>query len=118
MNHTILLDTIKALGADEISVCWFRSYLTGRVQVTDVDGTMSEAKGITCGVPQGSIFGTLLFLLYVNDLSGAVTCKLLLYIDYSDLLVSGKEIAGREAVLNSELESVIEWSTENRVSPH
>ena len=58
---------------------------------------MSEAKGITCGVSQGSILGPLLFLLYVNDLSAAVTCKLLLYAENSVLFVSGKKIAGIEA---------------------
>ena len=88
------------------------------MQVTDVDGTMSEAKGITCGVPQGPILGPLLFLLYVNDLSAAVTCKLLLHADNSVLLVSGNEIAGMEATLSSELESVSEWLTENRLSLH
>ena len=64
----------------------------GRAQVTDVDGTMSAAKGITCRVPQVSILWP--FLLYVNDLSAAVSCKLLLYADDSVLLVSWKEIAG------------------------
>ena len=48
VNYTILLNKLKALVADEICVCWFRSYLMGRAQVTDVDGTMSAAKGITC----------------------------------------------------------------------
>ena len=49
----------KGVGADELSICWFRSYLTGRLQVTDVDGTMYEVKGITCDVPQCSILGRL-----------------------------------------------------------
>ena len=49
------------VGVGELSICWLRSYLTGRVQDTDVDGTMSVAKGINCGVPQGSILGHLLF---------------------------------------------------------
>ena len=63
--------------------------MTSRVQVTDVDGTMSVAKGITCGVPQGSIFGPLLFLINDNDMFAAVKCKLMLYADDPDLL--GKE---------------------------
>ena len=61
------------------SLCWFRPYLMSRVPVTDVDGTMSVAKGITCGVPQGSILGPLLFLLCINDMSAVGKCNLLLY---------------------------------------
>jgi len=61
------------------AVKWFTSYLTGRTQVCDVDGTFSDPQDISCGVPQGSILGPLLFLVYINDMPSAVNCKLLLY---------------------------------------
>ena len=80
--------------------------MTGRVQVTDVDGTISVAIGITCGVPQGSILGPLLFILYINDMSAAAKCKLLLYVDDSILLASGKDLVEFKATSSSELESV------------
>ena len=93
VDHAILLKKFSGVVVNELSIlCRFRSYLTGRVQFTDVDGTMSVAKGTTCGVPQGSILGPLLFLLYINDMSAAVKCKLLLYADDSVLLASGKDI--------------------------
>ena len=60
---------------------------------------MSEPKGVTCGVPQGSILGPLLFLLYVNDMASAVRCKLLLYADDSALIASGKIVADIESTL-------------------
>ena len=63
--------------------------MTGSVQVTDVDGKMSVAKGIICGVPQGSILGPLLFLLYITDMSAAVKCKLLLYAGKTQPIVFG-----------------------------
>ena len=118
VNHEILLSKLKCIGLNENSVLWFKSYLTGRTQVVDVDGTLSDAKGITCGVPQGSILGPLLFLIYVNDMSAAVKCKLLLYADDSALMVSGKDISVIEETLSVELESVSEWLTENKLSLH
>ena len=118
VDHAILLKKLSSVGVDELSICWFRSYLTGRVQVTDVDGTMSVAKVITCGVPQGSILGRLLILLYINDISAAVKCKLLLYADNSVLLASGKDLVEIEATLSSELESVNDWLIDNKLSLH
>ena len=73
---------------------------------------------VTCGVPQGSILGPLLFLIYVNDMKAAVSCKLLLYADDSALLASGESILEIEAILSKELEAVSEWLVENRLSLH
>ena len=117
VDHTILLNKLKWLGADDLTVQWFRSYLTGRTQVTDIGGTMSDPKGVTCGVPQGSMLGPLLFLLYVNDMASAVRCKLLLYADDSALIASGKNVADIES-LSSELEYVSNWLIDNKLSLH
>ena len=65
----------------------FQSYLSDRQQLVDVSGTLSSHANISCGVPQGSILGPLLFLIYVNDMSGAVCNKLLLYADDSAIVV-------------------------------
>ena len=118
VDHTILLNKLKWLGADDLTVQWFRSYLTGRTQVTDIGGTMSEPKCVTCGVPQGSILGPLVFLLYVNDMASAVRCKLLLYADDSALIASGKNVADIEPPLSSELEYVSNWLIDNKLSLH
>ena len=118
VDHSVLLQKLKALGLDKSAVGWFHSYLTNREQVSCNEGVHSEKKLITCGVPQGSILGPLLFLIYVNDMALAVNCKLMLYADDSALLVSGKEVVEIEEKLKSELESVSEWLCENKLSLH
>ena len=71
---------------------WFRSYLTNRKQLVDIGVTLSLFQNVMCSVPQGSIIGPLLFLVYVNDLCSAVNCKLLLYADCSARIVPGKDV--------------------------
>ncbi len=71
-------------------------------QSSDLDGVLSEPQDIICGIPQGSIQGPLLFLVFINDLPAAVKCTLLLYADDSALLVSGKEVREIENSLGSE----------------
>ena len=77
VNHSILLTKLKAIGLSRSAVNWFSSYLSDRLQLVDVCGVFfSEAK-IENGVPQGSILGPLLFLIYVNDMPAVVKHKLL-----------------------------------------
>ena len=68
---------------------WLESYLTNKNQKTEINGTFSDTSSdsVPCGVPQRSILGPLLFLIYVNDMEAAVSCQLMLYADDSALLV-------------------------------
>ena len=81
------LKKLEALGVS--SVDWFRSYLCGRTQIVNANQVDSAPRDISCGVPQGSILGPILFLCFVNDMLISVDCKFLLYVDDSALLVSG-----------------------------
>ena len=74
VNQEILITKLRAMGFDGKSSTWMQSYLTGTDQVVDVNGVLSSAKRITCGVPQGSIQGPLLFLAYVNEMKASVKC--------------------------------------------
>ena len=89
VDHSILLNKLGAIGLQKPAIDWFKAYLSDRQQCVDIGGVKSAYAKVICGVPQGSIHGPLLFLIYVNDMPGAVKCKLLLYADDSALLVSG-----------------------------
>lgn len=118
VDHGILLMKLRAIGLAESSVSWFSSYLSDRHQLVDVSGTLSSRANINCGVPQGSILGPLLFLIYVNDMSAVVKHRLNLYADDSGILVSGKCKSEIENVLSTELEAVSEWLICNKLSLH
>ena len=96
---------------------WFKSYLTNRKQFTFVNGVYSQASHINCGVPQGSVLGPLLFLIYVNDIQNAfknATPKL--FADDINLFLFHKDIKTLYSMANTELESLNEWLLANKLS--
>ena len=118
MNHSILLNKLKAMGLNEMSINWFTSYLSDRSQLVEISGKYSSSSTVSCGVPQGSILGPLLFLIYVNDMSAVVENKLLLYADDSAILVSGKSKMEIENLLSNDLNIVSQWLICNKLSLH
>ena len=118
VNHSVLIDKLQAIGLDNNAVNWMHSYLVGREQVVEVNGTVAPPLPITCGVPQGSILGPLLFLIYINDMASACDCNLFLFADDSALLVSDKDKTQVEKALSSELDKICTWLNDNKLSIH
>ena len=89
---------------------WFCLYLSNRRQFVSIGNSVSECKPITCGVPQGSVLGPLLFLLYINDFNKcAPNIDFHLYADSSNLFCSHKSLRVLETILNDQLNSINEW---------
>ena len=92
INHEVLLQKLKAIRFSEQSIQWFRSYLCDRIFLVETENKLSDFGKISCGVPQGSVLGPLLFLIHVNDMSQAVKSNLLLYADDSCLMYQHKDM--------------------------
>ncbi len=97
------------------SSAWFRSYLTNRKQKVKTNDNTAEQKLITCGVPQRSILGPLLYLCYKHDMELSVSCKLL-YADDGVLLVSGENPKDISNTQTKELQSCSERLVDNKLS--
>ena len=118
VDHRILLSKFKYYGFDDASLAWIRDYLSDRKQAVDVEGSVSGLLDILFGVPQGSILGPLFFLIFINDLPGALKLLLSLFADDTTLQWSGNSVRELEAVINRELEAATEWFSANRLSLH
>ena len=92
INHDILLRKMSALRFSDRSINWFQQYLKNRSFHINVQDKYSCIAKVDCMVPQGSILGPLLFLLYVNDMKQAVDCDLFLYAGGSCLVYQNKDV--------------------------
>ena len=117
VNHEILLSKLDHHGISGSSHSLFQTYLSNRVQQTEINGVLSEKGIIKHGVPQGSVLGPLLFLLYINDISESSNIlKFFLFADDTTVFYSDKTNANTENLLNCELAKVSDWLAANKLS--
>src|SRR6266516_6611094 len=110
INFDILLKKIDHYGFRGCCLNWFRSYLLNRTQFTNVNGSSSDVKNISCGIPQGAVLGPLLFLLYINDLPNSVRqSQAKVFADDSNLFVIDDNLEKLYDKTNSELSSRSRW---------
>ena len=117
ISHAVILQKLKHYG---IEPTFFQSYLSNRKQFTEIKGTRSELAEISCGVPQGSILGPLLFLIYIMDLPKATELKTILYADDTTLIASEKERDPKllAKIITNQLINVAEWFRDNALTTH
>ena len=117
LNHDILIEKLSRYGIRGIANDWFHNYLSKRKQFVNYNNVLSSRSKITTGVPQGSILGPLLFLLYINDISySSEILKFILYADDTNIFHSWESIDELCDVVNTELQGVMQWFKANRLS--
>ncbi len=117
VDHVILLKKLRKSNLDDASVNWFRNYLSDRYQCVKCQSVKSEKKLITTGVPQGSILGPLLFILYLNDLTEFIQdCSVSLYTNDTALCYSSDSYIELMLTLKLELCMVNEWLVVNKLT--
>ena len=114
VNHKLLLHKLKLLGITGTEFNWFMSYLSNRTQHVSVNDSISSANDIKSGVPQGSILGPLLFLLFINDMPDNIKNSCIdMYADDTLMYVCHEDISTIENYLNEDLKSLNTWLSDN-----
>lgn len=114
INHTVLFSKLESFGICGLALTLLKSYLHDRTQVVQFSDAISQPTTINQGVPQGSILGPLLFLLYINDLPGCLNnSDCVLYADDTTIFAGDRNLNTLTMQLNQDLASITSWCNDN-----
>ena len=117
LHHNILFSKLDHYGVRGNALHWFKSYLSNRQQFVSISNVNSQYCDISCGVPQGSILGPLLFIIYVNDLYRATDkLHIISYADDTNIFYSNPDLCHLFDVVQEEFTKVYRWFCVNKLS--
>ena len=117
VNHDLLVKKLFFYGIRGTANAWLNNYLTNRNQYVIADDHSSGMRLITCGVPQGSVLGPVLFLLYINDICNVSNLlKFVLFADDTNIFCSSTSLHDLQDTINRELDKLFVWFSVNRLS--
>ena len=116
VDTRVMSTKLRRIGCSDMVISWFNSYLNNRKQRVAVRGTLSDEHSVSLGVPQGSILGPLLFLIYIDDLVQALKhCSVIMYADDTTLYVHSKSLQDIQSKLQEDMNSLKEWLCVNKL---
>ena len=116
--HRGLIHKLSGIGCSNKVTKWFSSYLTGRKQRVVLNGQASDWTSVQAGVPQGSILGPLLFLIYINDIVKDIGCSIRLFADDTSLYIIVESPQTAANLINADLSNIDEWAADWLVNFH
>ena len=117
VDHQILINKLDRIGIKGKNLLWLKSYLANRSQATIANNIISDRRQITCGVPQGSILGPYMFLIYINDLSNSLKLSSVkFYADDTALYLKGTNPELLRHQMEMELRTMSDWCATNKLT--
>ena len=117
INHNILINKLEKIGIRGMAIDWIKSYLDRRKQFVKLGNHSSNCFDIACGVPQGSVLGPKLFLLYINDICQVSRLlSMVLFADDTNVFCSGDDLDTLQKNINEELYKLKLWFDWNKLS--
>ena len=117
IDHNILLDKLNYYGIRGLALEWFRNYLSNRTQFVSYKGNNSGFQNVTCGVPQGSVLGPLLFILYTNDLPNVLKhSKCILFADDTTIFQTSHNLTYLRECIEYDMGCLSDWFRANKLS--